>query len=110
GEHFADDAGGGAGVDQIVDDQYFAAILRHVEDRLADGLEHLDAALVLVVIALDGHGLDRADIELARHDGRRNEAAAGDGDDGVERAHAGQPPGQRPAVAVELVPGHGERL
>src|SRR5690606_23048246 len=87
GEHFADDAGGGAGVDQVVDDEDFAAVAGNVEYRLADRLEHLDAALVLVVIALDGHGVDRADIELARHDGGGDQAPAGNGDDGIERAH-----------------------
>ena len=59
---------------------------------------------LVVVVGGDADRLDHPDVELARHDRRRDEAAAGDRDDGVERAGGGEAPGERPGVAVELVP------
>src|SRR6185312_846178 len=59
---------------------------------------------------LDRHAIDGADVELSRHDRRRHEAAASYGDAGLERPLAVEPPGQRPAVAVELVPADRETL
>src|SRR5690606_28925734 len=109
-QHFADDARGVAGVDEIVDDQNLAAVPGEVEDRLADFLEDFYAALVLVVVALGGHGFHGADIEFAGDDGGGDEAAAGDGDDGIEGAEAGKTPGESAAIAMELVPGDGKRL
>src|SRR5690606_17849862 len=110
GQHVADDAGGIAGVHQIIDDEELAAIARDVEDRPADFLEHLDAAPVLVVVAFDRYRLDGADIELAGDDGGRHQPAPGDRHHGVERAQPRQAPGQRAAIAVELIPGDGKRL
>lgn len=110
GEHFADGAGGVAGIDEVVDDQDIAALLGEVEDRLADFLENLDAGLVLVVVALGGYGFDGADVQLAGDDGGWNETAAGDGDDGVKGAEASEAPGESAAIAVKLVPGDGKRL
>ena len=70
-----------------------------------DGLEDLKPPLgLVVVVGGDADRLDHPDVELARHDRRRDEAAAGDRDDGVERAGGGEPPGERPGVAVELIP------
>jgi hypothetical protein len=45
-----------------------------------------------------------AHFELARDDRRWDETAAGNGDDGVERAGRSEAPGERARVAVELVP------
>ena len=59
---------------------------------------------LIVVIGGDADGLDHPDLELARDDRRGHETAAGDGDDGVERAGRGEAPGERARVAVELVP------
>src|SRR5208337_1837040 len=50
------------------------------------------------------------DVELARHDRRRDEAAPRDRHQRVERAGGGEPPGERARVAVELVPRHREGL
>jgi hypothetical protein len=79
-KHFAHHAGRRAGVHEVVDDQHLAAVLRKIEDLLGHRLQHLDAALVLVVVALDRDALDRADVQFPRHDGRRDQPAAGDGD------------------------------
>ncbi len=105
GEHFANDASGVAGVHEIVNDQDLTAIAGEIEDRLGDFLENLDARLVLVVVALAGDGFDGADVQFTRNDGGWNETATGNGDDGVERTHAGEAPCESAAVAVELIPG-----
>src|SRR5690606_8895795 len=104
------DAGGAPGVHEVVHDQHLAAALGNLQHRLADLLEYLDHALVLVIVALHGHGLHGADVELTRNNGGRYETATGDRHNGVVSAIAGEAPGQGAAVAVELVPGDGERL
>src|SRR5690606_35940790 len=62
------------------------------------------------VVALGRDGFDRADIQLARHNGRRHKTAPGNCHYGVEGADAGQAPRQGAAITVELVPGDGEGL
>src|SRR5271165_2689854 len=95
---------GGAGVDEIVDDEHPRAFVE-LGDVGRDRLEDLEPPLrLIVVIGGDADRLDHPDVELPGHDRRRDEAAAGDRDDGVERAGGGEAPGERPRVAVELVP------
>ena len=65
----------------------------------------IDALLARIAVARDAHGLDHPHIELARHDGGGDETAAGDADDRLERARAGESPSERAGVAMELVPG-----
>ena len=74
------------------------------DDRRRDVLEHLQLALGGVVVARHAHRLDQPDVELARDDRRRHQAAAGDADDRLERAGAVEPPGERARIAMELVP------
>ena len=108
-QQVAHHARGLAGVDQVVDDQHALALLAHRRHFGRDAFEHLELALVLVVVvARHAHGLDQPHIQFARHDRRRHQPAARDGDDGLERPGLVQPPGQRARVAVELVPGDGK--
>jgi hypothetical protein len=106
-QHFPHRRGGAAGVDEIVDDQDACAPLpAGLRHRGGDVLQHRRVALVLVVVIRgDADRLDDADLELARDDRRRHEPAAGDADERRERASPGEPPGERPRVAVELLPG-----
>jgi len=68
-------------------------------------------ALHLIVIAGDADGLDGLDFQLARDDAGGDQAAAGDGDDAIPViAFFDQTPGQRLAIAVELVPGDQKTL
>src|SRR5579864_3544421 len=109
-QHLAHHLGGSAGVHQVVDDEDLGSLVE-IGDLRRDRLENLEPALGLViVIGGDADGLDHPDIELTRDDRRRNETAPGDGDDGVERASRGEAPGERPRVAVELVPRNRKRL
>ena len=106
----AHDARGLAGVDEVVDDQHALALAAHRATSAPTPLSTVELALVrVVVIAGDADRLDQADVEFARDDRRRHQAAAGDADDRLERPRLVQPPGQRARVAVELVPGHRER-
>src|SRR5690606_30628151 len=97
-----------ARVDEIVHDQDLLSGFCGLDDRRRDGLEDLDTALALMVVTLDRNALDGADVELPRHDGGRHEATAGDCDAGLEGTGLAQAPGERPAVAMELVPAHGK--
>ena len=63
-----------------------------------------------MIVGFDGDRLDGADVEFARHDRRRHQPATSDGDERVEGPCPGKAPGQRPAVAVKLVPANGEIL
>src|SRR5690606_31583644 len=72
------------------------------------GLHQLRLAAILLVIGDDADRLDHAAFELTCHDRRRDEAAAGDRDHALPRAALEQPPGQRLAVAMQLVPGDRE--
>ena len=51
-----------------------------------------------------------AHTEFARHDRRRHQPAASDRDDGFPMALAGQTPGERPGIAMKLIPGNGKCL
>jgi hypothetical protein len=94
-----------ASVDEIIDDQHaLAAAAADFHDAAGHVFEHLELALRDMVVARDAHRLDQPDAELARHDRRRHQAAARHADDGLERPGAGEPPGQRAGIAVELVP------
>jgi hypothetical protein len=64
--------------------------------------------LIFVIVGGDADRIDQADLELARDNRGRHQAAARDRDDPGPGPHAVEPPGQRPRVAVELVPGDGE--
>ena len=69
-----------------------------------NALQHLQVALLGVVVARDADGIDDAHAEFARHDRRRHQPAAGDRDDRMKRPDLVEPPGQRPAIPVKLVP------
>src|SRR4029453_7827862 len=100
-----------AGVDEVVDDQQpLAGAAAKLSHRIRDPLENLEIALLVVVVARHAHGIDDANTELPRNNRGRHQSAARDGDDSMERADLGEPPGQRPAIPVKLVPGDGERL
>src|SRR5690606_8660337 len=78
-------------------------------DGGGDVLEDLQVALVLViVIARDADALDEPDLEFTGDDGGRHQPAAGDADDGLERASRCQAPCEGAAIAMELIPGDGE--
>src|SRR3982074_3667921 len=110
GQQFAHHLRGLSGIDEIVDNQHaLAAPATYADDVGGDTLEHLELALDGVVVAPHANRLDQANVELARDDRRRDETAARDADDRLERTGAGQPPDQRARVAMELVPGNGER-
>ncbi|MGY3408811.1 hypothetical protein ACVWZV_004924 [Bradyrhizobium sp. GM5.1] len=107
GEHRAHQLAGLAGVDEIVDDQEplaGAAAKRH--HVFGDALQHFEIALLVVVIAGDADRIDHAHAKLARHDRRRHKPAAGDRDHRMKRTNFIEPPGQCPAIPVELVPRH----
>src|SRR3546814_14780269 len=92
GQHLAHDSGGGAGVDQVVDDQPAVAV--------AGGpLEDDGPALVAVVVCGDADGVDEAYAELAGDDRGRHQTAAGYRDDAFEGSQRAEPPGQRAGVA-----------
>src|SRR6266542_5114571 len=63
-----------------------------------------------LAVARHAHRLDDAQVELAGDDRGRHQAAAGDADDRLERADVGEPPGERPRVAMERVPGNRKGL
>ena len=94
---FADDPRGGAGIDQVVDDQPPLAVARR---RLQD----LDLTLDLVVVAHDAEGIDDADAQLTRDDGGGDQSAARDPDDAGPLGIVDQAPGQRLGVAMQLLP------
>src|SRR5579872_3753771 len=106
GQHVSHNARGMPGVDQVVDDQIALAVAGHA-------LEDLDLAAhaeLGVVIALHADRIDEPDIELARHDGGRHQAAAGDCDDAAPRSEVEEPPGERARMPVQIVPGYREML
>ena len=96
-QHLADDAGGGAGIGEIVDDQDVLTVAR-------DRFQNSRRPLVLMVVGRDADGIDHADVELAGDDRRRHHAAASDRDDAAPGAALGQPPGKRAGVAMKLIP------
>src|SRR5262249_25055169 len=73
-------------------------------------LEKTHLALRCVVVARHAYRIDQADAELAGHDCGRHQAAAGDGNDGVERPGIREPPSERARIAVKLVPRDRKRL
>src|SRR5262245_7891666 len=105
GQHLAHYRGGLAGIDEIIDDQHaLAAPAADADDAARHVLEHLEFALRDVVVARDAHRLDQPDAEFARDDRGGHQAAAGYADDRLERAGAGEPPGERARIAMELIP------
>ena len=110
-QHVAHQARGLAGVDEIVDDQEaLAGAAAELCGLGRDALQDLQSALPVVIVARDADGIDHAHAEFAGDDRRRHQPAAGDRDHGVERADLVQPPGQRPAIPVKLVPRDRKRL
>src|SRR5690606_22464687 len=75
-----------------------------------DLLQDLQLSLLgVVVIGSDADGFDDADAELARDDGCRHQPAAGYADHRLPASvDSRQPPGERPGIAVELVPRNGK--
>src|SRR5207253_9499790 len=73
-------------------------------------LEHVELALRNVVVARHAHRLDQPDAELARNNCGGHEAAARHADDRLEWPGAGEPPGERARVAMELIPRDRKRL
>ena len=96
GQHLPDEAAGLPGVDQVVDDQPAGA-------AALDPLQHARLALVLLVIGRHADGVDQPQLELARDDLRRDQAAARDRHDALPGAALRQAPGQRPGVPVQLI-------
>src|SRR6185437_7164339 len=106
GQHRAYQPPGLAGIDEIVDDEKtLAGAVAELRGLLRNALQHLQVTLLGVVVACDADRIDNADTEFARDDRRRHQAAARDRDHGLERPDFVEPPGQRPAIAVKLVPG-----
>jgi hypothetical protein len=101
GQQLAHDPPRLAGVDEVVDDEPARPVA-------VGGLQDARGAQGLVVVGADADRVDEADVELARDDVRRHEAAAGDRDDAAPGPAVGEPPSQRLRVAVELVPGDRE--
>jgi hypothetical protein len=107
----AHELSGLAGIDEIVDDQKpLASAATEFGRFLRNPLQHLQVALLVMVIACDADRIDDSHAELARDDCRRHQPAAGDRDHRMERPDLVEPPGQRPAIPVELVPRHRKRL
>ncbi|GCC45564.1 hypothetical protein chiPu_0029711, partial [Chiloscyllium punctatum] len=103
GQHLAHHPAGLAGVDKVVDDQQsLAGAAAELGGLLRNALEHLQVALLVMVVARDADRIDDPQAELARHDRRRHQPAAGDRDHRMERSDFIEPPGQRPAIPVEL--------
>src|SRR2546422_2061061 len=103
----AHDARRAAGVDEIVDDHDAAALAAGKrDDALGWWFEHFELALLArLAVARHAHGLDDPQIELARDDRGRHQAAARDAHNRLERPHVDEPPGERPGIAMERVPG-----
>ena len=96
-----------ATVDEVIDDQNAFAVIAH--QLSIRGFQDDRFSLGLVVVGFHADRIDDADVQFPRNDAGRDHAAAGDGDDGFPsairfRAPFVQPPRQRPAVAVHLVP------
>src|SRR5205085_4982699 len=77
---------------------------RHDIER--DALYEPDIALPDVLVARDADRIDETDAKLARHDRGRNEPAARDADDDLERPLVRKARGQRTRIAVQFVPGY----
>src|SRR4029078_10832956 len=98
-----------AGVDEVVDDQQPLAGAAAKFCYLGrNTLENLEVALLGMVVAGNADGIDDANAELARHDGCRHQPTAGNRDNGMKWTELVEPPGQRPAIPVKLVPGDRE--
>ena len=57
-----------------------------------------------MIVARNAYGIDDANAKFAGDDGRRHQPAAGNRDHGMKRPDLIEPPGQRPAIPVKLVP------
>src|SRR4029079_16405544 len=94
-----------AGIDEVVDDQQplatTAAQFCHCRRNALKGLQ---VALPGMVVAGNANGIDDANAKFARNDGRRHQPTTGDRNDGMKRPHLVEPPGQRPAIPVKLIP------
>ncbi len=101
-QEVADHLGGGAGIDEVVDDQEASAVAGGGGE-----LGDLGFADGFLFIGDDGDAFYEPDFKLAGDDGGGDEAAAGDGDNAGPGAFFVQAPGQGFRVAVELVPGDG---
>ena len=74
-------------------------------------LQQLDLGAALhAVVGRAADRVDQAQVELAGDDGGRHQPAAGDRDQALERPEIGQPPCQRPGVAVQFRPRDGKHL
>src|SRR6266568_3755132 len=105
GQELADRLGGAAGVDEVVDEEPAVAVAL---DRLEPAqlpLPRLRAAGFARAVAHHADRVDEADVELARHQRRRDEPAAGDGDDPLPLAEVVQDVRQVARVTVQLRPG-----
>ena len=101
GQHGTDGAGGDACVNEVVDDQPALALV------LLGGstFQQFDLGAALhAVVGRAAHRVDQAKIQFACHDGGGDQPATGDRDQPFERPQVGQPPGQRPGVAVQFRP------
>src|SRR5688572_21163065 len=96
------------GIDQVVDQQVPLARALHAFQDL-DGALHLRRAPLIFlrtrVVAGDADGVDQADVELARDQRRRHEAAARHRDDAFPGTLAVQDFGQVARIAMQLYPG-----
>ena len=104
GQQLADDAGGVAGIDQVVDQQKtFAIVLDAFEDPdlLALGLRRV---VVGRLIARSADRIDQTDFQLAGNQRRRNQAATRDRDDALERPLLQQLMAEQTRVAMQLRP------
>ena len=100
GSSAAHHARGGAGVDQVVDDQEPGPVAGR-RRRLGD----LRLAALLILIGDDADALHQPQIQLPRDDRGRDQSAAADRDNAGEGPICHQPPGQGARVAMKLVPG-----
>src|ERR1700694_3292722 len=104
-QHVTHQPCGLAGIDEIVNDQQsLAGPAAKLCDLGRYALQNLEVAACGVIVAGNADGIDHADAKLARDDAPRHCPAAGDRDHRVNRPDLVQPPGQRPAIPVELVP------
>ena len=110
GQQLAHDLRGPTGIDEIVDQQIAVAVSDH---RLQDfhlGLDLLGRSRAPRGIARHADRVDQADVQFAGHQGRRDKAAAGDGDDALPGALGMKELGEVPRVAVKLDPGDDDSI
>jgi len=108
GKQLAHNPGGFSRIHEIVDEQVTFAVSLHP-------LQHLDvlpdlggATLGGARIAGDADRVDQPDVELARHECCRDQAASGYGDDALPGPLSMELFGQEPRVAVQFDPGNND--